>query len=479
MKTSIAKGAVLLTISSFVFAISGYLINIWLGRNLGPEAYGIYGIVISIWSFINLITVSGIPTAIAKHISANEKETGSIFKSAFNLQILWSSFITILFLLSAPLLAKIFKDERLVVYFRISALIIPFYSMQALFVSYYNGLRDFARQAKMHIIYPITKLIFVIALSYFWGIKGALIGFLIAPIITLCLYFSLPKQNVPNFPITKLILYSMPIIGFTIFFSLLMSIDLYFVKILLPNTIETGYYTAIQNIASIPFFLFSALSMVIFPNISKNVQKGLNIESSKIIRNSLRFVVLILLPLGILISKTAQPLIKLIFGLRYIQASDSLAILIAGYCFLTLFQLIANILNGAGKPAISLRAAFIGILSSSISCYILIPKLGIRGAAYSTTFASIISVIISSFSLRKYFISLINIRSLINALIASIIIYFICSVLYFEGVGLIIFYVVLGSLYLGLLFMLREFSEYDINLFTTLIPKWITKRFKK
>ena len=34
--------------SSLVFMISGYLINLWLGKQLGPASYGIYGVIISL-----------------------------------------------------------------------------------------------------------------------------------------------------------------------------------------------------------------------------------------------------------------------------------------------------------------------------------------------------------------------------------------------------------------------------------------------
>ena len=55
MATSIRKGLIYLTISSGMFVVAGYIVNLWLGRYLGPVNYGIYGVVISLMTMVNII----------------------------------------------------------------------------------------------------------------------------------------------------------------------------------------------------------------------------------------------------------------------------------------------------------------------------------------------------------------------------------------------------------------------------------------
>ena len=76
--TSLSKGAFYLTFSTIIFVLSGYLINVILGRQLGPSSYGIYGIIITLMTTINLTQVSGLPQAVAKYIAEEELESEEI-----------------------------------------------------------------------------------------------------------------------------------------------------------------------------------------------------------------------------------------------------------------------------------------------------------------------------------------------------------------------------------------------------------------
>lgn len=48
-------------ISQTVFILSGYIINFWLAGYLGPENYGIYGVIISLITIVEPIPTSGFP----------------------------------------------------------------------------------------------------------------------------------------------------------------------------------------------------------------------------------------------------------------------------------------------------------------------------------------------------------------------------------------------------------------------------------
>src|SRR5262249_32395015 len=60
MKGTLGRGTLFLTISSFFFMVSGYLVNIWLGKTLGPKVYGLYGIIITLMTIVNITQTSGL-----------------------------------------------------------------------------------------------------------------------------------------------------------------------------------------------------------------------------------------------------------------------------------------------------------------------------------------------------------------------------------------------------------------------------------
>ena len=315
MITETYKGTSYLLLSSLFFIASGYLINIFLGRRLGPELYGVYGVVIAFWSGVNLILTAGLPQAVSKFVSEDEKNAESILKSAINLQAIGVLIIGVIYYLLAETVASAFKDPTLIPYLKLSSFIFPFYSFYSIYTSYYNGLHAFKKQSFMTIIYSLAKLVSIIGLSINFKLYGAIFGFIIAPTVALLTGFHFPKTVTHQiFPYKKLLLFSLPLIGFTVFATLQQSIDLFLVKALIHSGESAGFYTAVQNISKIPLFALSAFSLVLFPTISRSVAQNQHEKATALIQHSLRLVLLVLTPGILLISATSKELVTLLFS---------------------------------------------------------------------------------------------------------------------------------------------------------------------
>jgi stage V sporulation protein B len=404
MKNSLIHGLSFLTASSLLFILSGYIINVVIARLLGPERYGSYGVVLSVWTIVNLILTSGLPQAVSKFVSAHDAHPDDILKSALKLQVILITISTTVYIVSTPLIAEILNDPSLIPYLKLSGLIIPFYSLYSLYIGYHNGLHNFFRQSLMGITYAIFKAIGVISLAYFFGLAGALLGFVISPIIAWVIGFKFPKTNVKHFAYKKLILFSLPLIGFTVFMTLLQSVGLYSVKILISDTKAAGFYTAIQNIAIIPFYLLGSISQIIFPSISKSTQDNDDVRSKRLVIKSFGLIVLVLIPACAMISLLGKTLIQILFSTQYLPAAPALSVLAWSYAGLTLFSYFSNTLNGAGYPYRSVVASIIGVLGAIVGCLVLIPRYGLIGAAISTGIGTFTSAGISGAIVYNKFI---------------------------------------------------------------------------
>jgi O-antigen/teichoic acid export membrane protein len=62
-KQNVTHGTIYLMFAQAAFVASGYAIHIGLARLLGPSDYGIYAVVISLMTMVNLILTTGIPQA--------------------------------------------------------------------------------------------------------------------------------------------------------------------------------------------------------------------------------------------------------------------------------------------------------------------------------------------------------------------------------------------------------------------------------
>ncbi len=468
---NLSKSGFYFLIASVIFVLSGYLTNIWLGRYLGPTLYGIYGIVISIVSLFSITQNTGIPQSISKFISENEKKTENVFKAAIILQLYSTGVISLAFFVFAHLIAIALKDQDLTIYLRLASLVIFINSFYYVYLAYYNGLHLFKKQAVLEISYSLAKLFFVVGISYFYLLHGAIVGFIIAPLVAILIGFKLPLFKVSAFPYKKIIRFSLPIIGVAMVSTLAFSVDLYLVKFLLNSNKEVGFYTANQNISRIPFYALNALGGILFPSISRYVSKGDIPNAQNIIRNSFRAILLILIPGSLMISATSSPLLEFLYSSEYIPAANSLSILIIGVSFFTAFALQSSIINGLGKPNISLGISLISVIVTSALCLLLIKPLHLNGAAISTTVGSIIALGLSSSYIYWKFKVLISFKSILKIIFASLVLYFLAKVIYYPPVFLPFIYIILSLTYILILIILRELTKSDWEIIRGLMPR--------
>jgi O-antigen/teichoic acid export membrane protein len=441
--------------------VSGYFINIWLGRLLGPSDYGNYGIIIGLMTSVNIIQTTGLPQATSKFISQGKYKTGSVLKASVRLQIYSSIVFTILFFLMAPLFARLLNDVELTPYLQLASLVLPSYAMFSLYVGYYNGLHEFRTQAILNIIYSIAKAVLVIALVYSFHLFGAIVGFIISPLVALIFFLRKPpKEENTHYLHWPLIRFSLPIIGFSILSTLLISLDLFFVKSF-ENSASAGLYNAAQNIGRIPYFALNAFALVLLPTISQslnNNEKGITIEK---IRTAIRYLLMILLPLSALIAVTSEGLLKLIYGVHYLLAANALTILVLGLAFASLSMTLASILNAFDSPSSSMFSAGIGIIFAILADLILIPKFGLSGAAFGTTLGALFSVLSSYIFLKNKAVSAIPVAHTLKILAATTIL--ILSAKALSNLGLFTKLVIPSGLYLLALFVLHEISKNDVD----------------
>jgi stage V sporulation protein B len=469
-----AKGAIYLSVSAFLFMLSGYIANIWLGRHFGPQTYGKYGVIIALLSLINITQTSGLPQSLAKFTAEKPNRKDSILRSALNIQFISTISIAILFALAAPLLANLLNDSSLTPYLRISALVFPLYGMYSIYIGYYNGLHNFKRQAVLNSVYAIAKVIGIIVFSLFFKLYGAIAAFIVAPIFALLFGLYIPAKTKVKFSHKKLITFSLPIIIFSVLTTLFLSIDLLFVKAQVQdNKSAAGYYIAAQNISLILYFCMSAASSVILPSISHNIAKGLDANTAKLINNSLRYMLIILVPAAALMAATSTQLINVIYSSKYIAASSPLQILLVAYVFLAIFVLFSNILNGGGNTYGPVKASLPGLIITVLMCMVLIPKHGLIGAAIATFAGTVISVLIAARFVKKQFNLHFPVISIFKIIGLSLLIYIIAKWINPTLWLLPFMYLALIAIYLFMLRALKEITPEEKVQFQSMLPDWL------
>ena len=470
-----ARGTLYLMLSNALFALVGYIIHFWLGRQLGPIDYGAFGVVLYLMTTVNLLLTSGIPQSASKHIAEDNSRIDGIIRETNKIQLVFSIVIFGLYLGLSGVIADALGDASLTPYIRISALAIPTYAIYSVYnTGYLNGLRRFGRQAISITGVSLAKVaLIVILVSIGLDIQGAIIGYVASAIVGFFLAWRFlgPRvKNQPKFDWKKLASFGLPATLFAAGFFLLMSIDLFVIKAIITNEAEVGYYTSASTISKLPFYLFTGLAMALLPSISKAIASNATDLTNDYINQSLRYLLMLLVPGVLLISATSENLVTLVYSSQYIEAGESLSILAFGTGLLTIFYVIAHIIMGAGKPRIVLVIALIAVGICLTLNILLIPEYGLSGAAWATTITGIICTVITVTYILFRFRTLMSLLSIARIALASVAIYLLAYFVSIPPAWLPLLYIGLLALYGGLLILTRELTNKDLLVVKGLIP---------
>jgi O-antigen/teichoic acid export membrane protein len=468
----LAKGTIYLMSAQLIFLIGGYAIHFGLGRYLGPELYGTFGVIISLLTICRVLVESGTVGAVSKYTAERRELVVGIKNQIIKIQIIFALIIFAFLFTLASLIAGLLKDSTLTSYIRFIAFFIPISSLYAVYLGLLNGIRAFGKQAKISIIYEAIKVLAVFTLV-FLGFKvwGAITGYLMASVVSLIMayhyWISKDRKDTGvrgNFEIRKIIKFAVPVILFSLAFNLVISLDLFFVKAILGEKAQAGFYTSAAALSKVPYFIFFALSGTLFPSIAKSTSdKGSEELTKRYINQSLRYALIFLVPCAFIISATSRNLVSLVYTGRYLAAASPLSILIFGLTFLCLFIILTTVITASGKPSISLAMVLVLLVVNIVLNKTLVSIYGLIGAAMATTITGFLGVLMSGIYVYDRFHSLTNLLSLFRIVAASSIIYIIARSFSVAGIPLFAYYAGLLAIYFALLFIFREIEEEDIQ----------------
>ena len=316
------KHSLLIFIAGLLAGFFNYIFQIYMGRALGPEQYGILGALFSIF-YIESYAYTGIDTIITKFVSEYKakKQFGkinSLIKRSFAKLSFYGFIGLIVYFLISKYIANFLNISN--VFLVILMGVVMFLALLAIVMNgVLRGLQKFNWLAANNILTAFAKLIFgVLLVTLGFGVAGALnslnIAFAFAiliPLIPIWFVFRYKQEPINHIDIFK---YSLPIFLAAISLLLITNFDLILVKHYF-SSLESGFYAAASMLAKIIWFISTALVIVMFPKIADLYEKKK--DTSSLLKNSLFYTFLISFSV-ILVYFTAPTFIsKLLYGPEY------------------------------------------------------------------------------------------------------------------------------------------------------------------
>jgi O-antigen/teichoic acid export membrane protein len=389
----VREGTIWLLAPQIVFFLTGYAMQFFLGRRLGPVEYGLFGVVLYATNIIRNFVSSGIPMAVTRYVSADPARAEAVYRSGWRLQMLVALPVTAIFFIIAEPLADWLGDVRLAGLFRLAAPLTIFFGLFFLIFQYYNGLRNYRLQSHLLTGSYLLRAGLVIGLVLLgWGVGGAVAGIVLASLISwvIAIVVRRGRKSEDVFSTATLTNFSVPLIIAAVAQALLTDLDIMFVKRLVPGEASAGYYTSGKTLAQVAPFAFYALSNALYPAVSAAQAAGDHALLRRYVEQSNRLLLMVVLPMIIIGFRNAEAITTFVYGDRYLSGADALRWLLIAFSLLSFFIIHKTIITGCGDAktpgwlTVVLLPVCVGLQ------LLLVPWLGLKGAALASlvTFAA-------------------------------------------------------------------------------------------
>ncbi|RKZ28299.1 hypothetical protein DRQ26_01370 [bacterium] len=360
--SNLLKHTFIVSVSLLIANLMNYLFQIYTGRILGPEKYGILGLLLSLFYIFSVPVESlktFLTTQISKIYSKNRNSIGPLIQKILRKMLFLGIVFMVLLTLFSGMISGIFKiGEILVIYLGVLVILNFIFSI---FKFSLAGIQKFKKMSVLVVTSSGIKLlmtVFLISLGF--GIFGAIYGigaglFLSSVIGIVFLRKFFVYKSSPGVKDSKSYFYYtfFTVLLITLFYS----IDIILVKLFFSPE-QVGYYVAASTAGKITFFLCGPVVLSMLPKASAIEEKKKNPK------HLLYYSILYTLVLGgfaTLVFLIAPAfVVKTLYGTAYAYVKNLVGIFSVGMLFLSLTN-VAVQYNLATKGSSHLLLLFLGI----------------------------------------------------------------------------------------------------------------------
>ena len=395
----IARGTGVALAGTFLALALGFVIRIIIARFGSDAEYGIYSLAIVVMTFATTLVSLGLPDGVARYIAyfrgkGETAKVGGIISFSLQLAAAASIIISIALFFSAEYMASnIFHSPDLATALKVIAIGIPFFTLINILVSIFRGFDRMEPQAYFqYVLFNFLFLLLVgVAVLLHLSFAAIFYTYVIALVLT---FIALLIYTVKKLPQTitffnaksgegirkELLLFALPLLVTALLATIILWLD----------TLLLGYYKTPEVVglynAARPMSQFVAeplaLMLLIYTPVATGLySKNLVSELRRTYTISTKWIMSLTLPFFLVLCLFPEAVLNLFFGPAYTAAAPALRILSIGFIIGNLFGPNQSILLAMGESRFILWSTLAAVISSVTLNFVLIPPLGIEGAA--------------------------------------------------------------------------------------------------
>lgn len=407
---SLAKKSLSIFIRDGFLFISNAVISIILARSLGPQYLGLWFALNLIPSYAELFGRIKIDVAAVYFLSKGKYSLNEILPVINTLAIIFSAAIVGIYLMFAPsinlFLFKEFANEMK--YFAILILIqipLTFLYMNYLYVHIYLDDRKVVN--RMALMRSLVSFIIIVVSFVLTSFNLSIISVMLATLtgILSALFYGIykaPLHSFFRFIYQKLMIRDLFKYGIQLYITGIFSyLNVYVVQFLVLSylmPVQMSYYTVAQQNSQLFQKLSDAVSVFLFPSITKNENSEERIELTLRV---FRVLLTMLIPCLILAFIFLKPLVQLTYGVKYLPVIIPIFIILPAIVLSTATTPVNILFQSTGKPHLAYKSLIFPVIIQIISGLLFIPTGGILAAAACFALGTVVASLSQLYILKR------------------------------------------------------------------------------
>jgi len=393
-----AKNISWLALEKLIRLIVGLFVSIWLARYLGPLEYGLLNYVQSYVFIFAVITSLGMDTIIVRELVEKKYSKEKILGTAFYSKIIATFIIFPLLYLATYFLVSDKYSSTLIYIVAIGVIFQSFNVIDSYYQSVVKSKYVVIANIIAMCLSSLIKIALIInnaSLIYFaiaYSIDGAIVALMLLIFFTKNSKTKIVKWSIDIRTVKYLVNESAPMWLSGLMIAIYAKTDQLMIKDMLGSE-ELGYYSAAVKLND----LFGFVPLIICSSLLPAIVNARNTSKKKYFKRiSYLYSLMIWLSIFILIlgNLLAKQIVDLSFGLLYLKATEVFKLLLWSNVFIFFLTAWAKFIIVEKNQKLFFYFDSLAVIINIILNIFLIPRYGIRGAAFATVLAVPIAQVI-------------------------------------------------------------------------------------
>lgn len=455
-----------------------------LTKGLGTELYGTWSLINTTIALITPFAALSFGASIVRFLSAEQSITklkDDYYSACTIVFISGILFSLLLFLLADHIAVPIFKSTSAATYIKLGSILVLINSLCSVTLAYFRMRRNIGAFTTFNLAHHLIQVILVVtAVLLGYSLGGVITAHIVSGVllIIICLFIAFKQLgfHLPTFSNMKAYLkWGIPLTPNAAMLWIISISDRYMVSYFL-GVGAAGVYSASYSLGQYAAFALAPLGVVLYPTISKTYDEGKRKETAEYFKYSIKYLMMISIPAAFGLSILAKPLLTILTSPDFISGNSLVPWVAGGAVLNCFFQTSVYIIHLVGKTHITIRFLAVAAILNITLNLILIPRIGMVGAAIATFISYGVLALLTLFVTRRWLKYNLNLpfisKSIASSCIMAVAVWLISPATIPAVTGSIS----LGILiYFGVLFALKGLSKQEIIFFTNLIRENIRK----